>query len=304
MYWHWLNPVGNADVLQERKNRQLAFLDTPGVKGKALLYKTTGPFVTGLGLTHPVGNGFAWHHILGTPYLPGSSVKGLIRHWAEYWSDGCNDKKRKDDIQRIFGSTSCSDDQRETGSVVFCDALPIEPVRLKADIMTPHYSSYYQSGEAPGDWLSPIPIEFLVVETGQTFLFAVLPRSKKGEAGKTAVLDCERVVLWLKEALDWIGIGAKTAVGYGRFEAVKLKGPGEAWLENILNRDELNNEFKCAEYLRSKVLAEQWQAIDDRALKQSVLAVIRKNWGEELWSKPQGRGCKKAKAIYDGNVDQ
>jgi len=46
-----------------------------------LLGNDNGCFVTGMGRNHPLENGFLWHPILGTPYLPGSSLKGAVRSW-------------------------------------------------------------------------------------------------------------------------------------------------------------------------------------------------------------------------------
>ena len=47
------------------------------------VFTTDGRFVTGTGRSHSVENGFAWHPTLGTPYLSGSSVKGMIRARAQ-----------------------------------------------------------------------------------------------------------------------------------------------------------------------------------------------------------------------------
>lgn len=203
--------VGDRRQLEEASGRIFDLLESRG--GHPLFYRLESDFVSGLGREHPVENGFAWHPTLGTPYLPGSSVKGLVRAWAEQWADP---KPPKEDIKRIFGSESKDDRDFRVGSVVFLDALPAEPVRLKADVMTPHYAPYYQGEEPPADWHSPNPIPFLVVAQGASFVFGVLPR-RAGHAG-----DCDTVRGWLKEALEWIGAGAKTAVGYGRF-AVDVK---------------------------------------------------------------------------------
>jgi CRISPR-associated protein Cmr6 len=195
------------DETIQRRNRLFA-----GRGGTPTYFVTSGPFVTGLGRDHPVENGFAWHHTLGTAYLPGSSVKGLVRDWAEQWSDS---SPTSDDRLRIFGSADKTDSrQRQVGSVIFCDALPIKPVKLKADVMTPHYGDYYQNEAVPGDWLSPVPIPFLVVDQNQAFQFGVLPRRLDNPQDKS---DCELTATWLEEALSYIGAGAKTAVGYGRF---------------------------------------------------------------------------------------
>ena len=44
---------------------------------------TTARFVTGMGIEHPIENGFAFLTPYGLPYLPGSSVKGVLRRAAE-----------------------------------------------------------------------------------------------------------------------------------------------------------------------------------------------------------------------------
>jgi CRISPR-associated protein Cmr6 len=80
--------------------------------------------------------------------------------------------------------------------------------------MTPHYGPYYQRGENPGDWFNPVPIPFLTIAPGQDFLFAVAPRRPKTQEADT---DLQLIEDWLESALDLIGAGAKTAVGYGRF---------------------------------------------------------------------------------------
>ncbi|MDQ3460563.1 MAG: type III-B CRISPR module RAMP protein Cmr6 [Deinococcota bacterium] len=202
--------VGEREQLKEHAERLAKLLSACGQT--PLPYQLTSDFVTGLGREHPVENGFAWHQTLATPYLPGSSVKGMVRAWAGHWlgSDAAT-------LKRVFGSESDKDKNFQVGSVVFLDAIPHYPVGLKVDVMTPHYGQYYQddSGQTPpADWHSPVPVPFLVVEEGATFLFGIMPRRKNEEDEK----DCERVKAWLSEALEWLGAGAKTAVGYGRFK--------------------------------------------------------------------------------------
>lgn len=41
------------------------------------------PFMTGIGMEHPLENGFAFLNPYGLPYLPGSGVKGVLRRAAE-----------------------------------------------------------------------------------------------------------------------------------------------------------------------------------------------------------------------------
>jgi CRISPR-associated protein Cmr6 len=197
------DPVGDVQLLREAALRQADLTEKRG--GKLFRLSTVWRFASGLGRSHPVENGFAWHHGLGTPYLPGSSVKGVARAWA-IWSG--EDAFR---VERIFGPKVESGADLHAGSVVFLDALPIEPVALDADVMTPHYSPWYQAGEAPGDWNSPTPIPFLTVAPDQTFQFALLPRTPADTS------DCNRAEELLREALASLGAGAKTAAGYGVF---------------------------------------------------------------------------------------
>ena len=200
----WIDTVakrrcGDRDVLLRQAERRWKMIEC--LNGRYLDLKNTGPFVAGLGRAHPVENGFLWHHGLGVPYLPGSSVKGATHAWAKLWNV-------EDDMirRRIFGS------EDQVGEIMFFDALPTTPVQLKADVITPHYIDYDQKGEAPGDWTSPVPIPFLAVTGGSMFRFAVAPRRQSAET----LLDT--ACRWLEDALDWLGAGARTAVGYGRFD--------------------------------------------------------------------------------------
>ncbi|PRX38547.1 CRISPR-associated protein Cmr6 [Planifilum fimeticola] len=204
----WIQTVtkkrcGDKLLIQEAVERMEALVRSH--YGLLMYARTEGRFVTGLGRSHPVENGFVWHPVLGTPYLPGSSVKGMVRAWAEEWTGDS-------EIDRIFGSKH-TDSSKRIGSVVFFDALPRAAVKLEIDVMTPHFADYYRDPQKnpPVERYAPIPIPFLTVSGGQSFVFAVAPRKKEDQR------DVDKVMNWLKEALEWIGAGAKTSVGYGRF---------------------------------------------------------------------------------------
>ena len=194
------SPVGTKDQIEEYASRLVRLVKRN--RGLAAVFKTESRFVTGLGLSHPVENGFAWHPILGTPYLPGSSVKGMIRAWAKQSSDQSagNEKIRK----RLLGSP------RQAGLLCFLDAVPTSPVSLEIDVMTPHFAGWNEK-DLPGDWRSPTPIPFLVAAPGTSLHFGILP-IRPVEDGDLSVVQA-----WLRDALVWAGAGAKTAVGYGRF---------------------------------------------------------------------------------------
>lgn len=280
-------PVGDSRSINEIKDRRLSLIEKCG--GISLYFKTEVSFVTGLGRNHPVENGFAWHQSLGTPYLPGSSVKGIVRSWAKSW-----DEEADEVINWIFGPRES--DIHSVGSVVFLDAIPVAPVQLKPDVMTPHYGPYYQGSEPPADWHNPIPVPFLVVDSKQIFLFGILPRRRNETQD---IKDCQMAAAWLKKALEYIGGGAKTSTGYGHFEQVVPKSPGMDWLDNEIGRLAKENNKSLLKVLAEMPMkvAESWNKIGEQKIKAEVLAEIKSRYGE-LWNHPTG-GLKKAKKIYE-----
>ena len=217
--------------------------------GRATVFTTESRFVTGLGLSHPVENGFAWHPTLGTPYLPGSSVKGLVHAWAKAEAEPRSSANPR---ERLFGSVG------NAGSICFMDAVPVAPTRLDADVMTPHYAGWSAS-EPPGDWMSPTPIPFLTVAAGTPFLFAFVPGRVVSNEDLKAVED------WLSAALSWAGGGAKTAVGYGRFQ--RDDGNTRLWTERVK-----------AEYLRQDALKSptgRWRLEIEGKTEAEVLDKVR-----------------------------
>ena len=156
------SPVGARDQIDEYVLRLLRLIHCRG--GVAAVFESDSRFVTGLGRSHPVENGFAWHPTLGTPYLPGSSIKGLLRAWAE--AEPLPDPALR---TRLLGTPGGA------GDLCFLDATPVAPVRLDADVMTPHYPGW-SADEPPGDWRSPNPIPFLTAARGVSFLFGVVSR--------------------------------------------------------------------------------------------------------------------------------
>lgn len=201
---------GKVELLNEAVKRYVSCVTACG--GRVRIYRTVGRFVTGLGREHPVENGFAWHYLLGTPYLPGSSIKGVLRDWAESWWEGREVTNPQELVQTLFGPEN---GEKRAGGLIFFDALPVEPVKLQVEVLTPHYGPYYKSSgkgkQPPADWYDPVPIPFLTVAEGQHFIFGIAPRRKNGA-------DLDLVFSWLDQALSVHGAGAKTASGYGCFK--------------------------------------------------------------------------------------
>jgi len=266
----WINTltggtVGEEPQIWEAASRLAALVERR--RGRWAVFTTASRFVTGLGRSHPVENGFAWHPTLGTPFLPGSSIKGLVRAWAE--RDG-DPKPDGETVERLLGSP------RKAGSMCFLDAIPVEPVPLEADVMTPHYAGW-DADSPPGDWRSPTPIPFLVTAAKTSFLFGFVPRCT------VAAPDLNAVSNWLRSALAWTGGGAKTAVGYGRFETAN--GRTEDLRKRLRDRDHARDERIRAE-----------RAAIERATRLAALSPVEREI-EELLDKRPDKNMREVTAV-------
>jgi CRISPR-associated protein Cmr6 len=176
----------------------------------AFIAKPTWRFVVGLGGASVLETGMTLHHLYGIPIIPGSALKGLARAYAET-AEG----KTPNDptVVAVFGKPPRST-PLESGEIIFFDAIPVSPLRFKLDVMTSHFQKYYQGNEPPADWQDPNPIYFLTVQNTK-FLFAVAARRKESKDYVSTAMN------WLKKGLEELGIGAKTAAGYGYFVEVE-----------------------------------------------------------------------------------
>lgn len=210
---------GSESELKEAAKRRVNLVS--GLGGQFGVFATDWHFVSGMGNAHPVENGFTWHPVYGTPYLPGSTVKGLLRAWMEHWANAEQDKEQRQQlVHDWFGrsaGTGGKSDAGKAGDLIFFDAIPVERPAVSVDIMTPHMGKWYEQGgekitaeSQPGDWHSPVPVPFLVTADAR-FVFSVAPRTPKAQVDGLA----EQAMEHLKDALAWLGAGAKTAAGYG-----------------------------------------------------------------------------------------
>ncbi len=206
--------------------------------------KLQGRLVVGLGGKGALEFGITLHRVTGLPYIPGSALKGLTRNYFlitlaeqsgtslsldkldELLSEA-DPKKISEALPKLnkplitlyremFGL------QGEAGTCVFYDAVLSEPPKngeklFTVDVMTPHFVKYYrESGkQAPDDGGSPNPVSYITVREGTRFAFAI---GKRRTTDKLQLVDARHL---LREALNWLGIGSKTASGYGVFEAPK-----------------------------------------------------------------------------------
>jgi CRISPR-associated protein Cmr6 len=206
--------LGHAKwVLDALCRRQNAIADTFPSEYRCVMNAiSTAPFATGLGLEHPVENGFAFLSPYGLPYLAGSGVKGILRRAAEELFGEVNEI-----IKALFGHEDAKDARR--GALTCWDVFPVPPENgshkdsLVVEIMTPHFSDYYQGNSSPHDAGKPNPIPFLAVPAGSKFRFVIICEPT---LLTNAVTDWkEPLGKIIEHAFDWLGFGAKTAVGYG-----------------------------------------------------------------------------------------
>jgi CRISPR-associated protein Cmr6 len=186
--------------------------------------------VQGLGLESVYETAMTLHHVYGIPYIPASTLKGVVRSWIivnvynskedEALSDprfcdwfGCPGELVIDDNDGKRQKHSSYYKEARKGKLVFFDVYPLKSPKLKADVMNPHYGPYYSDktgNTPPADYHNPIPVFFLTVEkTPLQFIIGSDKETLSQTIKGVSISD------WLKEALQNHGIGAKTAVGYG-----------------------------------------------------------------------------------------
>ncbi|WP_201583276.1 type III-B CRISPR module RAMP protein Cmr6 [Psychrobacter jeotgali] len=267
---------GNSSLLKNYAMRQRLLCHAQ--QGIATSYNNTWQIAVGLGNSHPLDNGMLWHPTLGVPYFQGSTVKGMAKALMEKW--GADPKL----IKRWFGSVNLLQSKhysaklfnhnfgydidektkeelstQATGSFIFLDAIPTKPVMLVQSIMTPHYGKWYEKGDTqplspeaqPGDWHAPIPVSFLAVENA-SMQFGVMPRL----GAHVTEEETKQLANIITIALEHLGIGAKTATGYGRMlldkaENSKLQNEQDALIEEEKARieEQKRNQGKSAEQI-------------------------------------------------------
>lgn len=215
-------PAASTAQVAALRARQQALFQHFGPNGFRISTASTAPFATGLGNEHPIENGFAFLTPYGLPYLAGSGVKGILRRSMQELRDDGKEGFTIESINALFGpETVAKPEDARRGALDFWDVFP-DPTKaggkLVVEIMTPHFGKYYQGGETPHDSSAPVPVSFLAVPAKSQFDFHVVCQPNRLPA---ALQDQWRKLLDLafQHAFEWVGFGAKTAVGYGAMAA-------------------------------------------------------------------------------------
>jgi CRISPR-associated protein Cmr6 len=295
--------------------RQTALAEPLRLSGQLLRVdaNAVAPFTTGLGNEHPLENGFAFLNPYGLPYLPGSGVKGVLRQaarelargdWGEShgWDESPrftlvsgNDRIALTLLDVLFGKQGHDGETEHVrGALRFWDVYPqITGTSLAVEVMTAHQSHYLQGSDTPHESGQPNPINFLTVPPGahfhfhiqcdQSFLARVAPELAAPEIWQPLLTAA------LEHAFDWLGFGAKTAVGYGALrrdrsaEEARRKADEERCAQQA--RDEAERQRQAAEAAEA---ARQQAAFE--ALPEADKALLRFEEGlADLGDGPVGK---------------
>jgi CRISPR-associated protein Cmr6 len=237
-----IQPNFDKDLIDYVVEQQKSLLPKANLENQIFEASIEWRLAIGLGNESVYETSISLHYLYGIPYIPASSIKGIVRSWivqslygveadseARAFSEnenlcrllGCPEKitfpnkqdKKKTDSKSTFYK------KEKQGEIIFFDAFPTSVPKLEVDILNSHYPDYYNDNPKkekptvhPTDTQSPNPVNFLTV-TGCKFQFMV--HAKDQNALSTIKIEEKTIIEWLKEALENYGIGAKTAVGYG-----------------------------------------------------------------------------------------
>ena len=189
--------------------------------------------------------GAVFDPVLALPYIPGSSIKGLMRSYLINElknNEGCLRK-----VGELFGNEPGSRIAWK-GRVFVADAYPVGlrgDYMLLPDIITPHYYKRGKPVETELD-AEPVPVPHLSVAEGVVFRF-VIGLEEGAQELITEIGECLEKALgtetkisgtWvtsllgiLAAALAIAGIGGRTTKGYGsmgltNISSIKALSPG------------------------------------------------------------------------------
>lgn len=138
----------------------------------------------------------ALHPVYGIPYVPASSIKGMILAWAK------NHINSSDEIDRLLGFLRGK--KASIAAVEVLDAFPMKP-SISADVATPQWAENLSYSPAPHQLLS---LRDLKLKIGLT------------HTSRGSQHDVKTVVDWLGQSLLENGLGSRISAGYGRANQV------------------------------------------------------------------------------------
>ena len=243
----------NYILLYPGKTKQL-FSNAYTVCYPGLLIGSGYPHMPDEKLKGGIQNGFLFDYTTGAPYIPGSSIKGVIADvfqraiegrdndrvgYKQYISEALNNMKIDDTIIRLIweksfhGVKNGSGDNTEFDPVgerdIFFDAFIVGKSErcngiMGIDNITPH--KYVDGNNMELDFdlnhmplFEPKPITILRIMPGVHFSIQMMLHDVKNDEGNIILTKEKKSELFYRIIEDF-GVGAKTNVGYGQLTRV------------------------------------------------------------------------------------
>jgi CRISPR-associated protein Cmr6 len=140
-------------------------------------------------------------------YIPGSSIRGLVRAWAKIHPE------IKPRMEELLGY---QDEQNIcAGKVEFLDAYPQEPTKITLDIVNPQQDfQVYHDGQSK-------PLSFYTLGDGKKQIPITV--AIRGIPNRITSEELTEVWRWVEQALCFYGVGGRTASGYGVVKTENIK---------------------------------------------------------------------------------
>lgn len=205
--------------------------------------------------------GFSFDHISGMPFIPGSSIKGMLRSFfpneykkdrgienftedqeckKEYISDLLNavresneeekefTKEDIDEIEEVIFSGVNKDGSRVEPYKrdIFFDAIPLciednQESNPKTLFGSDYITPHVDKNGDPAPLKNPVPIKFLKVNPNVVYQFSF--RFSDSMLSNGVKLSKDKKTKLFKKILSQSGLGAQTSVGYGQFDDTAKK---------------------------------------------------------------------------------
>ena len=233
---HFNDAKKNEEELAKNVNAQICSYEYPPVKmfeelkneegyESFVLYTTYPGLLMGSGNLHDISCkgayklGFFFDYVNGLPYLPGSSLKGVLRSVfpgqhqedKEEYSSYLIGLMEELGIKHVQpGELDALEEEIFDFQDVFLGAYPDSEQRGTRT----YFDSEYITPHKP--LKNPNPISFLKVKAGVGMRFHFLIRDGQ-------ILSAEQKVRLFKKLILEFGIGAKTNIGFGKFAESRPK---------------------------------------------------------------------------------
>lgn len=158
--------------------------------------------IVGLRSNDILESGIMLHPVFGFPTLPATALKGITRAYARWVLE-----RPDEELDALLGVAD--EEESRCGDLVFLEGSPVTPPMIERDVINPIFGPYYRDLKTPpAAYLSAHPTFFLALGAASSYQFGVASQSGDQKAAQEGVS-------WLQGALVDLGIGAKTAAGYG-----------------------------------------------------------------------------------------